>query len=116
MSTSGEKNLLKALETIRNPAPGVSLVSHGWSIGKRCRVCEQHSHAKWHEMVQGDLNPVALVQMIRSMDNGPDLRSRIIAHIVAVTGMDLPSAEQALAADAVDPHAGSTGTRPTREF
>lgn len=96
-----QRKLEDAIERVRNPAPGVTLVSHGWS--KRCAICEKHTHAKWHEFVTEALNPVALVQMIRSMNEAPEVRSRIVAHILAVTGMDLAAVEIAPAADAVDP-------------
>lgn len=81
------------LDTLKNPAPGVTLVSHGWV--KRCRVCETTTHAKWHELARGTLNPVALIERIESMLPA-DVARPLVQYIVAVTGLDYAAMQRAL--------------------
>jgi hypothetical protein len=76
------------------------LVSHGW--GKRCRVCERQSHAKWHDLAQGELNPVALIDWIEALpDVGGQvqLKARIVGYVLGCTGIDHQALRAALAAE-----------------
>jgi hypothetical protein len=83
--------LSDALEKLRNPAPGVTLVSHGWV--KRCRMCElAGQHAKWHEYASGEvINPIALVQWLQAVkiDDVEEFRKAAIAYVAFITTLDM---------------------------
>lgn len=88
-----------------------------------CRVCERQSHAKWHDLAQAELNPMALIEWIEAMP--PDLgtlatKTRIIGYVLGCTGIDHQEMTRALweeqqAANAVDPHADHSGTPTPRD-
>jgi hypothetical protein len=117
--TTGKSPLELALQTLKNQAPGTTLVTHGWV--KRCEVCERLTHAKWHEVAKNDINPVALIQFVERYRNATKVGgviTDIVAYVCGVTGIDEPrmramlESEQAVAA--VDPQATDTGKPPTR--
>lgn len=97
-----------------------TLVSHGWV--KRCRVCEQHGHAKWHEVARGDINPVALIQMVESLnDDGTAVISCVVDWVCLMAGIDKPAMRAMLESErdsrrtvaAVDPQGDSNTGKPT---
>ena len=116
------EKLKDAIKTIKNPAPSVTLVSHGWV--KRCRMCEKHSHARWHNLAQEHLNPVALLEWIDAVEavhpHAVAVKARIAGYVAGMTGIDRDAMKRALEAErtvaAVDPHGDSnTGTPSTRD-
>jgi len=65
-------------------------------------MCDRHSHAKWHDLAQCDLNPVALLEWIEALPYGAGemaLKARIMGYILGVTGIDSAAMKAALAAE-----------------
>lgn len=118
LTTGQSFELSKALDTLRNPGGGVTLVSHGFV--KRCRVCEQHTHAKWHEVAKGEINPIALLELLdRLNDDGTGVIEAIRGWVVIMAGVDVAAmralVESERAVDAVDPQVTDTGKPSTRD-
>lgn len=87
LTDGGKSELERAIERLRNPAPGVTLASHGFV--KRCAVCEHQTHAKWHEVARGDINPVALIQFVQALDDGgTGVVSCVVDWVRLMTGID----------------------------
>lgn len=87
LGTGGE--LSKALQKLRNPAPGVTLVSHGWV--PMCAICEKSRvHAKWHEASKGELiNPISLLEFIDTLEPTEGVK-RIQGWIKFITQIEWP--------------------------
>lgn len=56
----------------------------------RCRVCERHTHAKWHDVASGDINPIALLQLLdRLNDDGTGVVEAVRGWVVIMAGIDV---------------------------
>lgn len=84
------KNLDAAIRKLRNPASGVTLASHGWVTP--CNICQQHTHAKWHDYSAGKIiNPLALVGWLEMVefDSVEEFREAAIAWVTHVGTLDI---------------------------
>jgi hypothetical protein len=71
----------------------------GWQpIASACRICQRHTHAKWHDLAINEVNPVALIQFVESV-LPPDSASKIVGYVARVTGIDLEAMRAVLAGE-----------------
>ncbi len=74
----------------------IRLVSHGFKV--RCRICERHTHAKWHELARESLNPVALIEWLSALPDS-QIKQATIGYVLAITGIDYAEMERELSAE-----------------
>lgn len=67
-------------------------------ITPSCEVCRRQTHAKWHDVARGAINPVALIQYVEGF-GASAVTSAIVGYVIAVTGLDQKAMREMLKAE-----------------
>lgn len=64
-------------------------------------MCDQQSHAKWHDLAEGELDPVALIEWIEALPSLGTLatKARIVGYVLGCTGIDYEHMQRVLSAE-----------------